>query len=101
MIDSLKTAYRALLAVDNETPRVTKFVLKVTSGQVSPLVVDIGCGYGRTLRALQKAGIHAIGIDVNPVVVASNNQEGLRCFTPDEFTARTLLADVQIGRAHV
>lgn len=96
MIDSFKVAYRAVLGIDNETPRVLAFVSRVTRGLDAPLVIDIGCGYGRTLRALQEAGVDAIGIDVNPEIVASNRQNGLQCLTPAEFAAQPAQADVLI-----
>ena len=96
MIDNLKEAYRAILAVDNESTRILEFVSRAINDRHSPMVVDVGCGYGRTLRVLQKSAIPAIGIDVNPEIVARNNQDGLRCFTPAEFAAQTMQADVLI-----
>lgn len=96
MIEGAKAAYRAILAIDDETPRLIRFVHRVVGGRKNFQIVDVGCGYGRTLRALRMAGIDAIGIDVNPHIVASNNKEGLKCFTPTEFAAQPVQADVLI-----
>jgi len=41
-------------------------------------VVDLGCGRGEWLDLLGKQGIAAIGIDSNPVMVASCQQRGLQ-----------------------
>jgi SAM-dependent methyltransferase len=91
-----KSLYRAMLAIDQETPSVIAFVRKSIGDRYDPVVVDIGCGYGRTLRALRESGIDGIGIDVNPEIVDSNKKDGLRCFTPAEFEAQSLQADVLI-----
>jgi SAM-dependent methyltransferase len=96
MSEGLKAVYRAILAIDDETPRLIRFVLRAIGGRKNPQVVDVGCGYGRTLRALRTAGIDGIGIDVNPKIVASNNEDGLKCLTPAEFSAQPVQADVLI-----
>ena len=54
MIEGAKAAYRAILAIDDETPRLVRFVLRALAGRESPRVFDVGCGYGRTLRALRR-----------------------------------------------
>lgn len=96
MLESLKSAYRVILAVDDETPRVTEFVLKAIGNCEHPVVLDIGCGYGRTLDALRSTGIDAFGVDVNSEIVASNNRQGFKCFTPDKFVEQSVMADVLI-----
>ena len=99
-IESAKSIYRRILAADNETPRVLEFVRRGMTGRYDGLVLDVGCGYGRTLRGLKAAGLRAIGIDVNPEIVAQNIRNGLDCSTPDEFFKKGLLADV-IVMSHV
>jgi len=100
MIEYLKQAYRKALSVDNETPRISAFVRRATAGVERPVVLDVGCGYGRTLRALNATGIEALGIDVNPEIVAHNVRDGLDSCTPEEFRARGMTADV-IVMSHV
>lgn len=100
MRDGLKELYRRAIAVDNETPRMLAFVRRATDGVARPLVLDVGCGYGRTLRALKSAGIDALGIDVNAEIVASNIRAGFDACLPEAFRARGLTADV-IVMSHV
>lgn len=100
LIEGFKRAYRQALAVDNETPRVVDFVRRAISGIDRPLILDVGCGYGRTLRALRAAGLGATGVDVNPTIVQHNRLDGLDCVLPDEFMQRGSMADV-IVMSHV
>ena len=96
MMEGAKAAYRAMLAIDDETPRLVRFVLRALAGRESPRVFDVGCGYGRTLRALRDAGVQATGIDVNLEIVERNNIDGLECLLPEDFRARGLAADVLV-----
>lgn len=96
MLENLKAAYRSILSVDDETARVVAFAKFAIGSRANPCVVDVGCGYGRTLRALRHAGLDAVGVDVNPEIVASNKRDGLKCFTPDELELQGLKADVLI-----
>jgi SAM-dependent methyltransferase len=100
MIDLLKDLYRQILAVDNETPRVVAFVRRACAGIDHPVILDIGCGYGRSLRALRSVGLHALGIEINPQIVEQNRLDGLECLLPEEFRARGVSADV-ILMSHV
>ncbi len=94
MIENLKRAYRRALSFDNETSHVLKFVRRASAGAARPVIVDVGCGYGRTLKALKAAGLSAIGVDVNPDIVARNVAQGLECYLPADFRARAMSADV-------
>ena len=95
-MDQLRAAHRAALSFDNETPRIVGFVRQVAMGGPASVVVDVGCGYGRTLRALRSSGIEAIGVDVNASIVEHNRREGLRCMTTSEFAGSSLQVDVMI-----
>lgn len=95
MLNQFKQAYRSILAFDRETPKVIEFVRRA-AGERNAVILDVGCGYGRTLSALRAAGISGIGIDINPEIVASNKRNGLNCFTPDEFTSQHPVVDVII-----
>ena len=63
-------------------------------------VLDVGCGYGRNLRALRAAGIAAIGVEINPAIVAANRRDGLDCIGVDEFERADGMFEV-ILMAHV
>lgn len=96
VIENLKSAYRATLSHDPETPKVVEFVNDLVKEDSGRVVVDVGCGYGRTLRALKNRGIDAIGVETNSSIAERNRREGLRCMSPDEFLGGTSQADVMI-----
>jgi SAM-dependent methyltransferase len=100
MIDVLKDWYRRILAVDNETPRVVAFVRRACAGLDSPVILDVGCGYGRTLRALRSEGLTTLGIEINPLIVEQNRLDGLDCVLPEQFRASGITADI-ILMSHV
>ncbi|MEZ4680164.1 MAG: class I SAM-dependent methyltransferase [Caldilineaceae bacterium] len=52
-------------------------------------VLDIGCGHGEFLRLLQEAGHKAVGIDIDPAMVATCREQGL---TAEEGDAIAWLA---------
>ena len=96
MIEEAKRIYRQVLSFDRETPRLLAFVRRGLAGTQQGLVVDVGCGYGRTLRSLRNAGLRAIGVDINPNIVAQNVGDGLDCCVPAEFSQKGVLADVMV-----
>lgn len=96
----LRTIYQRVAGRDTETPRVVDYVKAAIGEKPGAVVVDIGCGYGRTLRALGAAGIRATGIEVNPAIVEANRRGGLDCMTSGEFDEGKMVADV-IVLSHV
>ncbi|MBX3010553.1 MAG: methyltransferase domain-containing protein [Caldilineaceae bacterium] len=46
-------------------------------------VLDIGCGNGEFLRLLQEAGHEAVGVDIDPAMVAQCQAQGLTAYTAD------------------
>jgi len=46
-------------------------------------ILDVGCGFGRYLRLLNRPGMHAVGVDVSSEVVAHNQTMGFECYLPD------------------
>lgn len=46
-------------------------------------VLDIGCGNGEFLAILQTAGHEAVGIDIDPAMVAECRQQGLTAYEAD------------------
>lgn len=99
MTTSLKGVYEELLTADTESPRVVAMVEAALGGARGP-VVEVGCGYGRHLRALAARGIDAFGVEVNAAIVEKNNAAGLRCMTPEQFEASGAMARVLL-MAHV
>ena len=100
MLETVKAAYRDLLAIDNESPKLVSYVRRALEGNANGIVLDVGCGYGRNLRTLAAAGIAAHGIDINLEIVAHNRRAGLACDSPAEFAERKLLVDA-IVMSHV
>ena len=72
------------------------FVKRAVAGFDSPVVIDVGCGYGRTLIALREEGIRAVGVDVNAEALGRNRSNGFTCYTPAEFAGQEILADVMV-----
>jgi len=49
-------------------------------------VLDIGCGHGEFLQLLQEQGHEAVGIDIDPAMVATCQQLGLTAYEGDAGT---------------
>lgn len=64
-------------------------------------ILDVGCGYGRNLRALRDAGFFRVtGVEKNPQIVESVLKDGYACFGLDEFAKSSESYDV-ILMSHV
>ncbi|MEZ4861311.1 MAG: class I SAM-dependent methyltransferase [Caldilineaceae bacterium] len=48
-----------------------------------PTVLDIGCGHGEFLQLLRAAGHEAVGIDIDPAMVAACTERGLTAYEAD------------------
>jgi SAM-dependent methyltransferase len=48
-------------------------------------VLDVGCGYGKTLNLLRTNGLKGVGVDVNQSMVKTNLSNGLNCLTLEQF----------------
>lgn len=57
-----------------------KFEVKKTAN-----ILDVGCGYGRTLALLKEAGYSPVGVDANPKIVEQNIKKNLTCCTSEDF----------------
>jgi len=49
-------------------------------------VLDIGCGHGEFLQLLTAAGHTAVGVDIDPAMVAACQAQGLTAYTADVLT---------------
>ncbi len=95
MVSFLKHMYRATTTLDDEAKKVTDFIRQGCNGLPGGgKVLDIGCGYGRYLRTLNRLGVDATGVDVNPEIVLANRAAGLQCLTLEELEKSTVRYDV-------
>jgi SAM-dependent methyltransferase len=82
----LKRLYRATVTLDHESRKVAEFVGRTCTGPTQKCrVLEVGCGFGRYLRALNGLGFDVTGVDANSEIVRANQAAGLRCLTTDEF----------------
>jgi SAM-dependent methyltransferase len=79
----LRKLYRGTVTVDAERAAVIAFARAGCRG--GRRVLDVGCGYGRNLRALKEHGFDVLGVEVNEQIVQANRSAGLACVTPAEF----------------
>jgi SAM-dependent methyltransferase len=96
----LQQWFNRLSGFDNEIPRLLGFLADVMPAPAGGLVLDVGCGRGRILRELARLGHDALGVEVNPALVAQNRAAGLQCMEPAEWERDGRLCDVII-MAHI
>jgi 2-polyprenyl-3-methyl-5-hydroxy-6-metoxy-1,4-benzoquinol methylase len=69
-----------------------------SSGALQGLpTVDIGCGRGEFLQALDQAGIEGIGFDLNPAMIERCEAKGLRALAGDALARLDDFADGSLG----
>lgn len=61
-------------------------------------VLELGCGYGRVLRALAAAGIPAVGIDRDPGMLARASAQLSECFADMVSLHRADIRDFTLNR---
>jgi SAM-dependent methyltransferase len=82
----LKGLYRSAVTFDQEFRKVVEFMGRGAPESGKPRrVLEVGCGYGRYLRALSGSGFDVTGVDVNPELVSANRQADLPCLTVEQF----------------
>lgn len=91
--------YLGSLNLDGETRHLLS-LLKSLQSESARHVLDVGCGYGRLLAPIHRAGMDVTGVDVNPQIVAVNRGNGLHCLTADEFRESADLYDIVV-MAHI
>jgi SAM-dependent methyltransferase len=97
MVTVFKRLYRSTITFDDETRKITEFVRHACRRPAEKCrVLDVGCGYGKKLHALQDNGVDVTGVEVNPEIVRANREAGLHCFTAEEFSHRTENYDVML-----
>lgn len=84
----LKADFYSLLRYDYDLPQILKYCAKYSGKErKSCKLLDVGCGYGKKLKPLQDAGYDALGVEINPTLVAANQKNGLNCMTVEAFEA--------------
>jgi len=48
-------------------------------------ILDMGCGYGKKLKILEKKGLKPLGVDISKSIVGANLADGLNCMTLEEW----------------
>ena len=78
---------------ETEGAMLLKFIrlLKLSQGQK---ILDVGCGYGRSLKLLRSKGFEVVGVEINQDIVDANNQAGLACMSDSQFKQTDDLYDV-------
>jgi SAM-dependent methyltransferase len=95
----LDSLHARLQGLDGETRRVMRLISAACAAS-GRRVLDVGCGHGRFLTLLDAAGFEAVGVDVNPKMVASLRNAGLRCLSVDELNRSRDQYDVLV-MAHI
>ncbi|ROR03148.1 methyltransferase domain-containing protein [Desulfosoma caldarium] len=81
---SLEDAFRGSTESIHERLRFyLPYVSRLPLDLVPVPVVDAGCGRGEWLELLQSEGIQAIGVDMNPLMVARCREKGLTAVEAD------------------
>lgn len=94
-MERIKTVYRKITDIQAEHNRLFEIIegLRLTKHHK---ILDVGCGYGRHLKALKKKGYSAIGVDINIEIVEANINNGLPCLTLTELEQSHEKYDVMI-----
>jgi SAM-dependent methyltransferase len=69
--------YKALYPHRDEAQAETQVHAVLNAVMPGGPVLDIGCGAGRHLRAFRRAGLHAFGVDLSPVLLKDARDAGL------------------------
>jgi SAM-dependent methyltransferase len=62
------------------------YLRKLEGGTQAGQLLDVGCGRGEWLELLEEEGIHARGIDLNPILVEQCQARGLDAIEADALT---------------
>jgi SAM-dependent methyltransferase len=84
MINKLKKAYWVCISDSIEQNTIVRF-LKRSGATPDWRILDVGCGFGRNLRTIRKAGLNCTGVEINPDTADAIRSEGFVCLHPDDF----------------
>ena len=94
MLNMIKEHYHNILRYDPEMVQLMEYVHSLLMVNKNARILDVGCGYGRYLKPLQKTGYDVTGVEENIGIVESNCAQGLKCMSVDEFTQSNMNFDV-------
>jgi SAM-dependent methyltransferase len=87
IFNKIKTKFYSTLNYDYELSKLIDLFDKYSPQEKKQYkVLDVGCGYGKKLKALHEEGYNVLGIDANPKLVQANRANGLKCLTLEEFS---------------
>jgi SAM-dependent methyltransferase len=90
-----RSLYRRAITFDTEARIIVDMVKRASAAaEGRARILDVGCGYGRNLRALNGAGLSVTGVELNEEIVTANRRSGLACMTVAEFEASAARYDV-------
>ncbi|MBW4646341.1 MAG: class I SAM-dependent methyltransferase [Goleter apudmare HA4340-LM2] len=95
LYENTKKSYYSVIKHDYDIPIILKILCKYSqSNQSECRVLDVGCGYGKKMIALDAAGYQVLGVEANPQIVEANQKQGMDCITLEEFTQNNDLFDI-------
>lgn len=83
---------KKLLKINNEQKTLHSFLNKFVKKDCR--ILDVGCGYGRNIKFLQKLGYKVTGVEVNNNVVENMKSQGYNVFNVKEFKETNQSYDV-------
>ena len=94
-MSSYKNLYWRLVGDRTEELKILD-LLRTAGANATWKILDIGCGLGRNLRALQQGGFCPVGVDVNADTLEQVRSEGFECYKPDDPALENSVWDVLI-----
>tara|TARA_R110001606_G_scaffold258479_1_gene406244 strand:- start:183 stop:881 length:699 start_codon:yes stop_codon:yes gene_type:complete len=84
-----------IFSYNDESMNLIRFLDKIDNKR-DLNILDVGCGYGRVLKLLEKEGFSAVGVEINEDIVKANQQSGLKCLSVNAFKVDNTMYDVVI-----
>jgi SAM-dependent methyltransferase len=79
--------YLRLQKTDEERKQILSFFKKMGL-PTDHRILDVGCGFGRSLELLTSEGYQIEGVEVNHTIVEDVRSRGYSCYTPEELSSK-------------